>query len=344
MGAIENISKIGTESQIIYDEIKKFLQFSGMKSRHTYVAYKNDLIKFFGKPLETITKEDLEINKSDIEDFIEEMFFEEQLKGQTIKRCLRTVKQLIDELKENLKSKGIFIETDINLKILKKIPEIKQSYGIFTPDEVWTFANYLRVKPKVRQREEKYYLVLFAMDTSFRKSALRNLKWSNFIDTGGETIRVQVIDKRNEKYIADISREFYNELLSIKRESEYVFPISNDSIQNMMNKCKEWLNIPEDRFIVFHSIRKTGITFKYRLTNDIMVAKRAANHKSITTTQLYVEPMEINVLGAVSSKSNIDNELYKKVSHEDLIKAIEGLNGDQKLYLNMKLNEIINNK
>lgn len=153
-------------------------------------------------------------------------------------------------------------------------------------------------------------------DTCLRKSALLNLTWSDFIEHE-EYIEIKAIDKGNEERNLRISKEFYDALLQIKSESKdgKVFNISETSIQDMMNYLKSQMQFEDKRNVVFHSIRKCGVTFQFRLSNDIMQAKKAAGHSNLNNT-----------------------------SHEELLRGIESLNKDQRLLLNIKLNEIIGKK
>src|SRR5690606_8192613 len=132
-------------------------------------------------------------------------------------------------------------------------------------------------------------------------------------------------------------------LLQIKKKSvsNKVFDISENSIQEMMNYLKEQMDFEDKRNIVFHSIRKCGVTFQYRISNDILQAKKAAGHSSLANTQIYVGETDYGVLGVISSKGKLDDELYKKVSHQELLSAIDSLNKDQRLLLNIKLKEIV---
>ena len=71
---------------------------------------------------------------------------------------------------------------------------------------------------------------------------------------------------------------------------------------------------------------------------------KAAGHSNPIVTMRYLDLRDYGITGAVSFGNKIDEELYKKVTHEELIKAIENCPKDIQLILNIKLNEIINNK
>jgi integrase len=228
------------------------------------------------------------------------------------------------------------------LQLITSEKEKDNHYGVLSTNEIMDdMVNWIMTHEK-HNREVKKYLVLLSLDTCIRKSAILRLKWSDFM-VEDNRVKLKAIDKGNHEFRAEISKEFYDELLTIKGDSDKVFEgITKEAIDKMMQRYREFFKINPDRKIVWHSIRKAGVTFQFRVTKDILVAQRAAGHKNITTTQIYVETEDYGAIGAVSSAGKIDNELYKKVDHETLIKAIGELKKDTQLLLNMKLNEILN--
>jgi integrase len=168
------------------------------------------------------------------------------------------------------------------------------------------------------------------------------LKWTDFAEKENG-VEVKGIDKGNKEFRSLISKDFYNELLTIKKDdSPYVFNISSDSLDSLMGRYRKAYNVPSERRIVWHSVRKSGVTFRYRISgNDIMEAKRAAGHSNITTTQIYVKGEDYGMIGAVSSAGKIDKEIFKKVDYEVLLQAIELCKDDVKLLINLKINEVI---
>jgi integrase len=189
-------------------------------------------------------------------------------------------------------------------------------------------------------KETKKYLVLLSLDTCIRKSAILRLKWSDF-EEAEDGIVIKGIDKGNTEFRKKISKEFYNELLTIKKTSDKVFNVNDNVIDGLMKRYREFFKISPDRKIVWHSVRKAGIMFRFRLTKDILEAQKAAGHKNINTTQIYLQSEDYGAIGAVSSMGKLDNELFKKVDHETLINAIGLLNQDTQLLINLKLNEIL---
>lgn len=329
---------------MVYDQIIKFLRQKGYKSDNTKKAYEADIRLFFRlikdkekkSEIEFLTIDDVQLTLDDFEDFIDIMM-EEGLSHSTINRKVASVKSLI----KYLASKDIVN----NINYLKLIPHLsrnEESFGVLEVNEVFEMAK-LAYQTERELREQKRLLILFALDTCIRKSALLNLKWSNFIERENDVL-VQGVDKRNKKFRNIINKDFYEELLSIKSDSQKVFTISKDSINDMMQRLKKIMNIPEERNIKFHSIRKAGVTFKYRITGDILEAQKAANHSSLATTQRYLNYENVGVLGAVSTLGNVDPDAYKKADYDTLIKALEACPKDVKYIVNVNIKKIINNE
>lgn len=342
----ENVVKLNNLK--VYDQIQKYLDKHSYNSEGTRTAYLNDIKLFFRiikkKEIEYLTIEDVQITLDDFEDFIKCLYDLKDEEGnkkyvnKTINRKVSAAKGLIKYLSSK-KINDEYIVKDISyFPNIGSLPETKNRHGILEAQEVFEMAELA-----LQEREKgeiKRLAILLSLDSCIRKSALLDLKWSNFIEKEDGYL-LQGVDKGNKDFRQLISKDLYNELLTIKTESEYVFSLSADALDNCFKRLREKMNIDPNRRIVWHSIRKAGINYRFRLTGDILEAKRAANHSNITTTQIYLEEMDYGALGAVSSRGNLDMELFKKVDHEVLLQAIEMMKKDSKLILNMKIKEIL---
>lgn len=337
------VVKLNTDNIRVYDQIERYINQLGYNSKGTMTAYLGDIKLFFkiikNKEIEYLTEEDVNsIDLDSFEDFISYMHNLTNDEGKrvytnkTINRKVSASKGLI----EYLYSKKIVADVSY-FPSIKSLPENSNSHGVLETHEVFTMAELAlqeRVKGKIKR-----LLILFSLDTCIRKAALVNLKWSNFIEKE-EGVLVTGVDKGNQEFRQLISKDFYNELLKIKTTKDKVFDISVDAVDKMFVRLRDKMKIPEERRIVFHSIRKSGVTFRFRMTGDILEAQRAANHSNVSTTQLYIKNEDYGALGAVSSRGKLDMEMYKKVDHETLIEAIEMCKKDFQAILNMKLMEL----
>jgi integrase len=332
----------------VFDQVEMFLNKKGYRSERTKVSYETDIKRFFkitrNKEIKHLTEHDVQITLDDFENFINTMYNRKHENGEryynnkTINRNITVARGILEYLH------GKKIIKDISyFKLIDYLPETKNPHGVLSVDEVYQMANWAGTEES-HKKQIKHFIILFSLDTCARLSECLSLKWSYF-EEKEDRVQVKMIGKGNKDFRPSISKEFYNNLLSIKsEESDSVFPISKDAITDMMERYREYFNIPKERRIVFHSIRKAGAMFQYRISgNDIMQAKKALNHSSVTTTQVYLDDTDYGLLGAVSSANN-DMELYKKVSHEELIKALDNCNNDLKIILNMRIHESFQTK
>ena len=344
MSALESkVISFGTGE--VYKQIKKFLETKALKSEKTSISYKKGIQNFFefikGKQLEFLTREDVQITFDDLENFVTQVSKSNEYNNKTINGYISSVAELLRYL--HMKKLVDDISCLSSLKMIR-LPEQQNKYGVLRVDEVFDFADWV-LENEVKLADVKYYFILFSLDTCLRKSAVLNLKWENFIVKENDVF-VKAVDKGNSDFKGSISHEFYNELLKLKEKynTEKVFEIGSSTIQGTLDRWKEARNIPDNRNIVLHSIRKAGANFHFRTTSDILQAKKVLGHKNTSTTEIYLDEEEYGAIGIISQNGKeIDNELYKKVSKDDLIKAIENIKG-YKTLLNIELQKIIGQK
>lgn len=340
---VEKVVKLHDQS--VSEQIQMFLDQKQMRSGSTQTrdAYYIDIRQFFRyfakKELDFLKPTDLPLKLDSIVKYQIFLSRELGLVNKSINRKISTLKQLYAKLHRYGYVDDLSIDA---FEEADRLKEGKNHHGVLSVDEIWKCVELIKTKPGLRKRMTQVGIILFAVDTCLRQSAILNLTWDDFIPNERD-VEIKAIDKGNEEAKKRISREFYDLLLDLKKESttDKVFDLSKTTINNMMQRLNEWMGIPKKRNIVFHSFRKTGVTFQYVISNnDIIQAMKAAGHKDVSTTMVYIDHDDYGNLGLVSSAGNIDNDLYKKVSHEELLKAIEMLDGSSKLRLNIKLKEI----
>jgi integrase len=341
----KNIVKM--DNTKVYDQIEKYLTKHSYNSSDTERAYRRDIELFFqlikGKELKYLSEEDMQLTLDDFEDFIDKLFKAEDEEGNrlyqntTINRKIAAIKGITRYLF------GKKIVNDISfLEIVDSLPKMSKHYGVLESHEVFQISEWALTERS--KGETKRLLILFSFDTCARLDECLSMKWNDLI-IKEDVVLITGIGKGNKEFRTTISKDFYNELLKLKKEdSETVFNISERRVSDMMARARKHFNIPQEREIVFHSFRKSGATFRYRVTGDILEAKKALNHSSLATTELYIQKLDYGALGAVSSSGKLDMELYKKVDYDVLQEAISQCNKDLQLILNMKIQEILNKK
>lgn len=321
-----------------------FLARKARKNQNTATEYSRDIKDFFSmiyqKNIHFITSEEIvEMDIEQIEKFQDLLIKKHKLANGTVNRKVTAVREFMKYLASVKELRYLGINTNY-FELLIRLPENnRNSHGVLRVNEVFEMADWIEKNDKEYGLMKKW-LMLFSLDTCIRIGAVLNLKWTDF-EEKDDFVLVKAVDKGNKDYRPKIEKWVYKELLKVKEEGcERVFETSTGSVQRMMDKLKKEFKIPKERNIVFHSIRKAGVTFQYRLTGDILQAKKAANHSSLNTTMMYVEDEDFGIVGAVSSLGRVDTELYNKVDLETLQRAISNLPKDAQYQINLAIQSL----
>ena len=325
--------------------VERFLSETEKGSSHTSTNQRGDLKKFFkvsfGKELKDVTIDDIEnINPDLVRNYFSEEF--EGLKNTTKNRHLSTLKEFLREAKAAEDSNGV----PLLKRSIAFIERIKSFNDDSEPSEympIEVIKQFLSESKKEKHKSaEKNRMIYLAADQGLRLSELLNLTWGNFtkMDDG---VLIRGYGKRNHKYTKKISYKVYEYILELKtsesKPDDKVFSgLDSSSMSRMMNRIKKNLGY-EDIDYTFHSLRDFAITFGYRLTGDILEAQRIAEHEDLNTTRRYLKSLDYGVMGAFSLQ-NHDEEAYKKLSHEDLLKTIELIGSDFIHILNIRSKEV----
>lgn len=317
--------------------IEQFLAELKKKSKRTEISYRGDINRFlktvFQKTISTITF--MEIEKTDFDlltDYFNNEF--EGMSNNTKNRHLRSIKSLMRHLKARNQ------ELDISyLDLISSFTNDAQRIERMPREVVF---EYIEEAGKERfNGKAKQLLIMLAVDTALRIEDYLEMEWNQF-SPQEDGVVLTGYGKGGKRWIEKISFNVYDEVLKLKEEQEEgekrVFsPLSEKNVYDMMTRIKKNLGY-DDRRYSFHSLKKTGVTFAYRLTGDILEAKKKGKHSNLETTQIYLEEVDYGITGMFSLGEN-DNDLYTKVSHEELLKALEGMNKDMLFLLNVKLQE-----
>lgn len=339
----------------VYSNVEVFMSskkiISGSKS--TQKAYRSDIKNFFnwkGIEAETytdlvkLTKYDLKLNVNEILNYQIHLKDEVGNSAQTINRKIGTVNNLYTFLL----SRGFVTQEDVNaFADLPKLKGSTESYGAATIDELEEWVKYIRNK-KTRGRQKnltKSNIMEFTVQTGYRLSSILELNLNDFVM---EDDRVNVYadkTKGGKSEVRPISKDFYNRLLEMYElegnGDGKMFNISAGGIDLMMQDIRNTFNISSKRNIVFHSLRKCGGTHVYKHSgNDLTIASDFLGHSDTKVTELYLDTKTNEDMGYITMRERTDMDLFKEVSHEDLIAALDGLD----LATKLKLNTLLKNK
>lgn len=314
--------------------IENFLEDKGKRSKDTEKAYRGDITLFldkvFNKTINTITAEELELLDYDLlREYLHGLY--EVKSNSAINRYASSIKSMYRDL--NIKK---IITTDLKMfELIKALPSNPNSYEAIPMDVALDYIDAIRFEKY--NKEEKTLAVKMAIELGLRESELRDLEWKWF-KVDGDVVHVSGVGKGKKRYREKISLDLYNQLLEIKGDSEKVFTISKKNLVDMMGRLKKQLG-HEDRNYTFHSFKKTAVTNTYKYTGSITDAQAKGKHTYLATTQLYLEEEETKMTGYFSLEGKINHDLYKEVSHDKLVQALQSVNKELLFALNLKLQE-----
>lgn len=284
-----NYNVVGFTKNTIEDKINAFLDYyESENTRRNYTRYIKKMFMYItGKEIYDLTKEDiLSINIEQVKKY--KAYLKNQIGSNTNNQELSACKALWDDFIENgdLKFNPFIIR---KIKIRKK----QKHYGSLTEEELEQLYDYCLTLKKGMTK--KLYFEFLATVTC-RRSIAENIKFEDIKWTLNNNDKkyywvVNAFDKTEEVNRA-ISEEFYNRLKEnfknydqYDQKKGYIFNISGKTMETTLKNFCEYAGInKEERNIVQHSIKSTGLDRIQRVFGDINITARAGGHSSIQTT------------------------------------------------------------
>lgn len=233
------------------------------------------------------------------------------------------------------------------------------SYDVAKLDMIKAFSNkqeeiemipfdlakeWIEATKSMKQGTEKSLLIELAIETALRVTELLELEWGNFtVVEDGAVIKSFAHNKGkgNKEFTDKISLEFYNKLLVLKElgNNKRLFNLTARKVELMIKELNTKHNNTDKKYS-FHSFKKLAVTLTYiNSGNCIYTAMKKARHENPKTTMKYLRLTNLAINGAISLEMTTEDELYKKVSHDELLAAISDLSPELKLLLNKKIKE-----
>ena len=347
MAIANNVYKFN--NGLVFEEFNLYLRELGYKSHSTKKLYKMGIERFFqiikDKKVEFLTVEDCQIKLTDLQNYVGALKEYTDEKGNNLNN--KTINLHITATAEFLRylyDKEIVddLRCIANLKRLR-LPEKDNEHGVLEVYELFNLLTFIEEKEE-NLKMEKFMFVVLSADTMLRKSAVLNLTWNDF-EVRKDHVIIRAVDKGNKDFRKIISHETYEKLLKIKREdSDKVFNLGKSTLQDMLNRFKDFFGIPDSRRIVIHSIRKCAAEELYSETNgDIMAVRDALGHSNVNTSQKYLNKDKVSSIGMFSRGVNYNKNLYREdnITHEMLLQVIDELSDNEKLLINKKLEKIL---
>lgn len=324
------------------EDIERYLRECEMNSERTGQNYRGDISRFlkevFNTSIEDVTREQLDsVDYDTIVDYRHGLT--KNLANSTVNRYINTIKSLM----KNLKANNI-IKSDISFLDVIKALSARTEEIEYMPIEV--VHKYVEEAGKDRNHASlKQVAIKISVECALRLDEVLNLKIGQFTVDGNE-VTLKGYGKGGKEYLDKLGIELYKEIVQVSgvnenNPNEKIFSqLSTKNITDMMTRIKKKLNY-NNRNYSFHSFKKTSVTYAYRLTGDILEAQRKGRHRSLDTTRKYLKNEDYGMTGLFSTQ-NIDDKMYEKVAHEDLIEVISSMNKDFQFLLNSKLNSLKN--
>lgn len=337
MLANEKVTKLHDDGT--YENFLRFIERCSKKSESTGKSYERAIKKFFtlikGKDPNHLTKQDLDLSLDDFEDF-QRVLKRAGISGKTINHDVSAVREFIKYLTYKK-----FINYDIGyLMLIISEPEVPNQHAVMDIETFDQVIDYMKVMPRLRERDMKIALFKLSLETCARLDECLSLTWDKVKDNKNGTATISFKGKGNKYYSREIPYGLHQELLNIKVEGEErVFKTSTNSISDLIIKLREKFEL--DETIKFHSIRKAGAMNAYVLTNDIDYVRRLLNHSDIKTTQIYLGIQDHGLVGVISMRENVIDDLYKFATNDELERAIESLPKSLQMKINHELNKIM---
>lgn len=331
----------------IGEHIEAFLNEYKSNSIHSYKSYKSSLNKLFK---DILNKSDFKfITVSDIEGMsvhvLKEYFNilheevntddEPKHKNSTINKHISVIKKFIEYL-----TAWDIISYNVNkLSLLKFFPDTREEIEMIPFELAMKYSVYFRNED---QGLEKQLIIKLAVETALRATELLELKWSNFtVVEDGVIMKSHGNNKGkgNKEWIDKINKELYEELLQLRDlgNDHKLFTLTYKQLTGMMERGNELLNETGVKYS-FHSFKKLAVTMCYLNNNNcIDTAMKKARHSNVNTTMRYLRLTNLNVTGIISSKLNTEDDIYKTVSHEELLEALSEMRPEMLLLLNNKI-------
>lgn len=336
MTAIEKMKQVrifnNEEASII---IKNYLNKMKEKSAQTFRAYNTAFNDYFfsivGKTVDNITWDDiLKITYNDSLLYQEYLRNEKKNSPSTINSRMSPVRKLFQHLIKHNKDINLSV---VSVERMDVNPDEVKTIGTLSEKEInnlFDFCSQRKYKPSL---QHLYFKTLFI--TMLRREVILNLNVNQL-----KKIKVDELNK--EVYVIKTSQKRRHEMTAIPDELAFeliehsknnpngdIFKnnINIKSLELTLDKFCEEYNLPEERNISLHSLKKAGTDFVYYHSGkDIVRTAKASHHNSIDTTYknyLLKNESPVDQLSYSLHQNKPDINELKDLSKKQLLQLIE---------------------
>ena len=144
-------------------------------------------------------------------------------------------------------------------------------------------------------RKASYVFTLLVYETGARVNEAERLEWTD-LDHERNKVTIRASKNGNARVLT-ISKHLTQKLLSLPRKQKTVFPklakkVRQTCFRNRLKKLVRLHDNPRLTKIHYHTFRHCKALREYHKTKSMQYVKRVLGHKSIMTTQRYVDLYE----------------------------------------------------
>lgn len=320
------------------DYINMFLEKHGRNSEETFKMYKNTLEmmseRLFDTTLMGLSIDDIELLTFDVIEKYKSLLLESGNSNGTVNSRISTIKSFIKYLCSVKAINYNIAELDL-VETLKDDSEITE---LIPEETVFQYATYFE-EHESRKGAEKKWATLMLLETGNRAEEVLGATKNQFTKDGDDYIfksKGKQRGKGNVDYFERIGSELYDAIMALNPDSEKVFSISYDMLNNAFTRANEHFG---NKLIKYtpHSLKHLAVTLEYNYTGCILQAQRKGKHANIDTTRRYLRLSEKLTVGAYTRRNLYDTQAYKNATLEDLISVIDELPNNMRQLINEKL-------
>jgi len=250
---------------------------------------------------------------------------ESNIKGQLISfawhlkkmgRSDSTIKTYLDYLEILAKDADLLNPEEIKLAIANKLKSRNTKCLVcYAYDSFLKFSGITWEKPQYKQehkrafiptedelklaincgRKASYVFTLLVYETGARVNEAERLEWTD-LDHERNKVTIRASKNGNARVLT-ISKHLTQQLLSLPRKQKTVFPkltkkVRQTCFRNRLRKLARLHDNPRLTKIHYHTFRHCKALREYHKTKSMQHVKRVLGHKSIMTTQRYVDLYE----------------------------------------------------
>lgn len=327
------------------EDFYNFLKSNG--SENTAIGYTRHLNHFsksvFNCTLDFLTIEHIaSIDTNTIIKYQTEMIKKEKVKNSTIINRMSAVRKFIRYAKAR---KLTTYDMKDDIEFVGNVKNDSQHYDTIPMEVVPKIIEYIRTKEKHYQVEKEWFIKI-AIETGLRAQNILKLTKDQFsFHPDGVHVIIKSnknnMGKGNEHWTEIIHIEFYKEIVkNLFTNENHLFNMDESTFRKRLQVIMKKLGY-EGNFVP-HSLKRTAINNTKELTNDVKAMQNKGKHKNASTTlNSYTDDStKYGATGYYSMQYKVKNNLIETATHEELLKAIDSLDENMILLIQLQLQKM----